>query len=36
MNILITRKEKKSDEEKNYWKSYAKYPGVLMVKKPKD
>ena len=33
--LLITRREFKSDEEKSSWKSYVKYPGVvLMVKKP--
>ena len=31
--LLITRREFKNDEEKSSWKSYAKYPGVLMVKK---
>ena len=36
MNILITRREFKNDEEKGSWKSYVKYPGVLMVKKPED
>ena len=34
--LLITRQEFKSDEEKSSWKSYVKYPGVLMVKKPED
>ena len=34
--LLITRREFKSDEEKSCWKSYGKYPGVLMVKKPED
>ena len=34
--LLITRREFKSDEEKSYWKSYVKYPGAIMVKKPED
>ena len=34
--LLITRREFKSDEEKSPWKSYVKYPGVLMVKTPED
>ena len=34
--LLITRREFKSDEEKSCWKSYVKYPGVSMVKKPED
>ena len=34
--LLITRQEFKNDEEKSSWKSYVKYPGVLMVKKPED
>ena len=34
--LLITRRESKSDDEKSSWKSYVKYPGVLMVKKPED
>ena len=34
--LLITRREFKSDEEKSSWKSYVKYPGVLMAKKPED
>ena len=34
--LLITRREFKSVEEKSSWKSYVKYPGVLMVKKPED
>ena len=34
--LLITRREFKNDEEKNTWKSYVKYPGVLMIKKPED
>ena len=34
--LLITRPEFKIDKEKNSWRSYVKYPGVLMVKKPED
>ena len=34
--LLISRQEFKNDEEKSSWKSYVKYPGVLMVKKPED
>ena len=34
--LLITRREFRSDEEKSSWKSYVKYPGVLMVKKLED
>ena len=34
--LLITRKEFKSDEEKSFWKSYEKYPGMPMVRKPED
>ena len=34
--LLITRREFKDDEEKNYLKSSVKHPGVLMVKKPED
>ena len=34
--LLITRREFKSNEEKSSWKSYGKYPGVLMVKKSED
>ena len=34
--LLITRREFKSDEEKSCWRSYVKYPGVSMVKKPED
>ena len=34
--LLITRRELKSDKEKSSWKSYVKYPGVLMVKKSED
>ena len=31
--LLITRRELKNDEENSSWKSYVKYPEVLMVKK---
>ena len=34
--LLITRKEFKSDEEKSFWKSYEKNPGMSMVRKPED
>ena len=34
--LLITRREFKNDEEKNSWKGYVKYSGVLMIKKPED
>ena len=34
--LLVTRREFKNDEEKSSWKSYVKYPGILMVKKPDD
>ena len=33
---LLTRKEFKQYEDKKLWKSYVKFPGVLMVKKPGD
>ena len=33
--LLITTKKIKNDE-KSSWKSYVKYPQVLMVKKPED
>ena len=33
---LLKRKEFKQDEDKKLWKSYDKFPGVLMVKKPGD
>ena len=33
---LLKRKEFKQDEDKKLWKSYVKFPGVLMVKKPGD
>ena len=32
--LLITRREFKNDEEKSSWKSYVRYPAMLMVKKP--
>ena len=32
--LLITGRDFKRDEEKSSWKSYVKYPGVLMVKIP--
>ena len=32
--LLITGQDFKSDEEKSSWKSYVKYPGVLMIKIP--
>ena len=34
--LFVTRREFKNDEEKSSWKSYVKYPGILMVKKPDD
>ena len=33
---LLKCKEFKEDEDKKLWKSYVKFPGVLMVKKPGD
>ena len=33
---FLRRKEFKQDEDKKFWKSYIKFPGVLMVKKPGD
>ena len=36
IRLLITSKEFKNDEEMSFWKSYVKYPEVLMVKKPED
>ena len=33
---LLKCKEFKQDEDKKLWKSYVKFPGVLMVKKPGD
>ena len=35
-SLLLKRKEFKEDEVKKTWKSYVKFPGVLMVKKPTD
>ena len=34
--LLIIRREFKNNEERSSWKSYVKYQGVLMVKKPED
>ena len=38
--LLITKRELQNDEEKSSWKSYVKYPGMLMplimVKNPED
>ena len=31
---LLEYKEFKQDEDKKLWKSYVKFPGVLIVKKP--
>ena len=31
---LLKYKEFKQDEDKKLWKSYVKFPGVLIVKKP--
>ena len=33
---LLKRKEFKQDEDKKLWKSYVKFPGVLMVMKSGD
>ena len=33
---LLKRKEFKKGEDKKLWKSYVKFPGVLMIKKPGD
>ena len=33
-SLLLKRKEFKEDEVRKKWKSYVKFPGVLMVKKP--
>ena len=33
---LLKCKEFKQDEVKKLWKSYVKFPGVLMVRKPGD
>ena len=35
-SLLLKRKEFKQDEVRKTWKSYVKFPGVLMVKKPTD
>ena len=35
-SLLLKRKEFKEDEVRKSWKSYVKFPGVLMVKKPTD
>ena len=35
-SLLLKRKEFKEDEVRKTWKSYVKFPGVLMVKKPTD
>ena len=37
MNLLpLKKKEFKEDEVRKTWKSYVKFPGVLIVKKPTD
>ena len=33
---LLNHKEFKQEEDKKLWKSYVKFPGVLMIKKPGD
>lgn len=33
---LLKYKEFKQDDDKKLWKSYVKFPGVLIVKKPGD
>ena len=33
---FLKRKEFKQEEDKKLWKSYIKFRGVLMVKKPGD
>ena len=33
---LLKRKEFKQGEDKKLWKSYVKFLGVLMIKKPGD
>ena len=33
-SLLLKRKEFREDEVRKTWKSYIKFPGVLMVKKP--
>ena len=35
-SLFLKRKEFKEDEVRKTWKSYVKFPGVLMVKKPTD
>ena len=35
-SLLLKKKEFKKDEVKKTWKSYVKFLGVLMVKKPTD
>ena len=35
-SLLLKRKEFKEVEVRKTWKSYVKFPGVLMVKKPTD
>ena len=35
-SLLLKRKEFREDEVRKTWKSYIKFPGVLMVKKPTD
>ena len=35
-SLLLNRKEFKEDEVRKTWKSYVKFPGVLMVIKPTD
>ena len=35
-SLLLKRKEFKEDEVRKTWKSYVKFPRVLMVKKPTD
>ena len=35
-SLLLKRKKFKKDEVRKTWKSYVKFPGLLMVKKPTD
>ena len=35
-SLLLKRKEFKEDEVRKTWKSYVKFLGVLIVKKPTD
>ena len=35
-SLLLKRKDLKKDEVRKTWKSYIKFPRVLMVKKPAD